>query len=118
MEANNINVKEIEKIIGEPVQSIEQNTYGYTNRIYSINGKYILKICVNERNIENFKRASKFCQKYQESINCPKILYSSLDTDNIWQIEEQAQGENLFFKWNKLNQEENKKSLYRIKKSS
>ena len=91
MEANNINVKEIEKIIGEPVQSIEQNTYGYTNRIYSINGKYILKICVNERNIENFKRASKFCQKYQESINCPKILYSSLvtvipDESLIWFI--------------------------------
>ena len=114
MEANNINVKEIEKIIGEPVQSIEQNTYGYTNRIYSINGKYILKICVNERNIENFKRASKFCQKYQESINCPKILYSSLDTDNIWQIEEQAQGENLFFKWSKLNQEEKRDIIRKV----
>lgn len=114
MEAYNINTKEIEKIIGESVQSIEQNTYGYTNKIYSINGKYILKICVNERNIENFKRASKFCQKYQESINCPRILFSSLDTDNIWQIEEQAPGENLFFKWNKLTKEEKRNVVRKI----
>ena len=37
MKQENINVKEIEKIIGEPVQSIERITYGYTNKIYSIN---------------------------------------------------------------------------------
>ena len=99
MEEKNISVKEIEGIIREPVQSIEKITYGYTNKIYSINGKYILKICTNERNRENFKRANLFCQKYYESINCPKVLYSCLDTDNTWQIEEQAKGENLFFKW-------------------
>lgn len=106
MEEENINVKEIEEIIGEPVQSIEKITYGYTNKIYSINGRYILKICINERNRENFKRASLFCQKYHKSINCPKVLYSCLDTDNAWQIEEQAKGENLFFKWKQLNKDE------------
>ena len=106
MEEEKIDVKEIEEIIGEPVQRIEKITYGYTNKIYSINGRYILKICINERNRENFKRASLFCQKYHESINCPKVLYSCLDTDNAWQIEEQAKGENLFFKWNQLNKDE------------
>ena len=50
MKKVNIDVKEIEKIIGESVQSIEKITYGYTNEIYSINGMYILKICINERN--------------------------------------------------------------------
>ena len=56
MEKVNIDVKEVEKIIGKSVQSIEKITYGYTNEIYSINGRYILKICINERNRENFKR--------------------------------------------------------------
>ena len=56
MEEEKIDVKEIEEIIGEPVQRIEKITYGFTNEIYSINGRYILKICINERNRENFKR--------------------------------------------------------------
>ena len=68
MEKVNIDVKNIEKIIGESVQSIDKITYGYTNEIYSINGRYILKICINERNKENFKRASLFCQKYYKNI--------------------------------------------------
>ena len=55
MKKVNIDVKEIEKIIGESVQSIEKITYGYTNEIYSINGRHILKICINERNKENFR---------------------------------------------------------------
>ena len=114
MEEENIDVKEIEKIIGEPVQSIERITYGYTNKIYSINGRYILKICTNERNRDNFKRASLFCQKYFGSINCPKVLYSCLDTDNAWQIEEQANGENLFFKWNQLNKDKKEDIMRKI----
>ena len=114
MKKENIDAKELEKILGESVQSIEKNTYGYTNEIYSINGRYILKNCVNERNKENFKRASLFCQKYHESINCPKVLYSYLDTDNIWQIEEQVEGENLFFKWNRLNKNEKEDVMRKI----
>ena len=106
MEKVNIDVKNIEKIIGESVQSIEKITYGYTNEIYSINGRYILKICINERNKENFKRASLFCQKYYKNINCPKVLYSCLNTDNVWQIEYEFEGENLFFKWDRLNKDE------------
>ena len=114
MKKENIDVKEIEKIIGESVQSIEKITYGYTNKIYSINGRYILKICINERNRENFKRASLFCQEYHESINCPKVLYSCLDTDNAWQIEKQVEGENLFFKWNQLNKDEKEDVMRKI----
>ena len=114
MEKENIDVKEIEEIIGEPVQSIERITYGYTNKIYSINGRYILKICTNERNRDNFKRAGIFCQKYFGSINCPKVLYSCLDTDNVWQIEEQANGENLFFKWNQLNKDKKEDIMRKI----
>lgn len=111
---DNIDIKEIERIIGESVQSIEEITYGYTNKIYSINGRYILKICINKRNRENFKRASLFCQKYYESINCPKILYSCLDSENVWQIEEKVKGENLFFKWNELNRNEREDVIKKI----
>ena len=114
MERDNIDVKELEKILGESVQSIEKITYGFTNEIYSINGRYILKICINERNRENFKRASIFCQKYHESINCPKVLYSCLDINNPWQIEEQFEGENLFFKWNRLNKDEKEDVMRKI----
>ena len=106
MEKDTIDIAEIERIIGEVVHSIEKITYGYTNKIYSINGKYILKICINDKNRGNFKRASLFCQKYAERINCPQIIYSCLDCDNVWQIEEQFNGENLFFKWNKLDKYE------------
>ena len=43
MEKVNIDVKNIEKIIGESVQSIDKIAYGYTNEIYSINERGIIK---------------------------------------------------------------------------
>ena len=57
MEIEGFDVKKVEQVIGEEVQSIEKISYGYTNKIYLINNRYILKICVNERNFKNFKRA-------------------------------------------------------------
>lgn len=108
--------KEIEKVIGEPINEFEEISYGYTNQIYSINGKYILKICINENNYKNFQRASEFCQKYYGIINCPRIIYSCLDCENknMWQIEEKAKGINLSFKWGKLSDEEKEKIISKI----
>lgn len=103
-----MDLKKIEKIIGEPISEMEEISYGYTNKIYSINGKYILKVCVNENNYKNFQRASEFCKKYYGIINCPRIVYSCLDVENknMWQIEEMAKGVNLSFKWGKLTAQE------------
>lgn len=116
MRNENINIKKIEKVINESVLNIKKITYGYTNDIYSINEKYILKICTNERNFDNFRRASKFCKKYFGRISCPKILYSNLnsDTGSMWQIEEKVMGENLFFRWGKLDDIERAEIIYKI----
>lgn len=111
-----MNLKEVEKVIGEPINEIKEISYGYTNQIYSINDKYILKICINENNYKNFQRASEFCQKYYGTINCPKIVYSCLDSENknMWQIEEKAKGVNLSFRWKELNDEEKEDIISKI----
>lgn len=108
--------KEIERIIGESITEIKKISYGYTNQIYSINDKYIIKICINENNYKNFQRASEFCKKYYGTINCPRIIYSCLDPKNrnMWQIEEKAKGVNLSFKWGRFNYKEKESVVSKI----
>lgn len=116
MERESVSLKTIEGIIGEPVQDVQKITYGYTNSISSINDKYILKICTNERNLTNFRRASLFCQKYYGKINCPRIIYSCLEQEkgNMWQIEEKAKGQNLFIKWASMSGKEREDAIEQI----
>ena len=42
------------------------------------------------------------------------MLYICFDTDNVWQIEEQVEGENLFFKWNRLTKNEKEDVMRKI----
>src|SRR3989339_757781 len=38
------------------VKSVKKIDIGFTNKVYSINNKFILKVCADENNEENFKK--------------------------------------------------------------
>lgn len=49
---------------------------GFTNTIYNINDKFIIKICTNENNEESFLNEIEFYNKNKDNDLIP-VLYSS-----------------------------------------
>lgn len=84
---------------------------GFTNDIYVVDEKYILKICVNEENEVNFKREC-FCYKlYKGIIPVPNVIVSDTSKsiiDKCYMIYEKINGNNLYSRWHLLNNEERK----------
>lgn len=105
---NLVDKKEIESVINQQINKISKISLGYTNRIYLINEQYVLRTCVNPHNFKNFCRASEFCQKYQNQVNCPRLISAKFDveTKTAWQVEERVNGINLSEKWIRLSAQE------------
>lgn len=109
-------IDKIESIIDTSITSMQKISIGYTNSIYSLNNKYILRFCSNPNNMTNFTRASEFCTSYSESVNCPHIIYSEhdKDTDEAWQLEEKFSGVNLSAKWGALSENQREVIIAKI----
>jgi predicted Ser/Thr protein kinase len=58
----------------EKLKNIEKINIGFTNEIYSINDKYILKFCKNNDNENNFEKEAYFYGLFKNKINVPKII--------------------------------------------
>ncbi|MAG76054.1 MAG: hypothetical protein CL811_04760, partial [Colwelliaceae bacterium] len=69
--------KEAEKIflknkLGK-VESVKKIEIGFTNRIYLLNDKFILKICEDKSNEKNFEKEAFFYNFFKNKLPVPKI---------------------------------------------
>ena len=82
---------------------------GFTNTIYDVDNKFIIKICTNIHNEENFKKEIEF---YKSNINndlIPKLYYSSTDKKEIpyfYEIIEKVEGVTLYNIWHTFFEEQ------------
>jgi len=98
-----MNKKIIKKIFNEnnieEVKYIKKNEVGFTNQVYSINDKYILKICENENNEENFEKEVFFYNLFGGKIPVPEVVFydnSKQIYNKFFMIYSKIQGDNLF----------------------
>lgn len=103
---NNI-IKNNNKILGNN-PSINKIEVGFTNTIYNIDNKYILKICTNIANEDSFLKEINF---YKNNSNTffPKLYYSNTIKNIIpyyYEIIGFIQGDSLYKIWHKLNEKE------------
>lgn len=86
---------------------IEKINIGFTNTIYSINN-YILKICTNTNNEENFKREIDFYNLNKNSEYIPKLYYYNINKNEInyfYEILEKIEGVSLYNVWHTFSEE-------------
>ena len=90
----------------EKVKSIKKIKIGFTNKVYSINDKFILKICEDVNNKNNFEREVFLYNFFKDKIPVPKIILYD-NSKNIYNkpfmIYNKIQGENLYSIWHLLN---------------
>ena len=71
--------KIIQKIFTEnnfkKIKSIKEIKIGFTNKVYSIDNKFILKICEDKNNEENFKKEIFFYNFFKNKIPIPQIIF-------------------------------------------
>lgn len=113
--------KIVEKIFKEhglgKVESVANIEIGFTNKIYLINDRYILKVCEDENNEQKFEIEVFFYNFFQDKIPVPKISVfdkSKSIYGKFFMIYPKIEGDNLYAKWHLLSNEERKNIIKQL----
>lgn len=88
---------------------VEKINVGFTNTIYNINDSFIIKICTNTNNENEFQKEIDFYKTNEENSLIPKLYYSSTDKKDIpyfYEIIEKVEGVSLYNVWHTFNEEQ------------
>ena len=99
-------VKENKSLLGENPSITRINT-GFTNTIYNINNKFILKICTQKENEEKFIKEVNFYKANKENELIPRLYISNTKKDKIpymYEIIEKIEGNTLYDVWHTLSE--------------
>ena len=101
----------------EKVDSIQKIEIGFTNEVYSINDRYILKGCEDAGNEEKFEREVFFYNFFAGKIPVPEITVfdkTKQFCDKHFMIYPKIEGDNLYSKWHLLGNSERKEVIRRL----
>lgn len=93
------------------ITSFQKIEIGWTNKVYSVNNEFILKVCDDETNEEKFEREVFFYHYFENKIPVPKIrIYDNSKKiyGKFFMIYPKIEGDNLYSKWHLLNDDERK----------
>ena len=118
-----INVNSIENIFIknniEDVFDVATLDIGFTNDIYIVNDKYILKVCVDEGNEPNFLKEINYYEVLRGEIPIPNVIVADTTKSLIskyYMIYKKIEGENLYATWHLLNNDERKDIIKQLAK--
>ena len=86
---------------------IEKINVGFTNTLYSVDDRYIVKICSDINNEDDFKKEIKFYNSNKNNKLIPKLYFASTDKRDVpylYEIMEKIDGVSLYNVWHTLNE--------------
>ncbi len=98
----------------EKVIEIKKIDIWFTNDIFIVNDKYIIKICKKSGNQKNFEKEVFLYNLFSDKILVPKILYYDKSKKLInkhYYICNKIEGDNLYSVWHLLKETERKKFI-------
>lgn len=99
------------------ITKVEKINIGFTNTIYNINDLYIVKICTNIANEENFKKEINFYQFNKDNNFIPKLYYYDFEKQNVpycYEILEKVEGVTLYHIWHTLSEEQREEIIRQL----
>lgn len=112
--------KYLDKIIGENSllnrnMIITKADSGFTNTVYILDNKYVIKICTNKNNKERFNKEIKFYSDNKNNKYIPKLYsYYISEDDYSYEIIEKVEGVTLYNVWHTFSHEKRNKILKEI----
>jgi len=115
---NNKQIKEIflKNGLGE-IKIVEKIEIGFCNKVYSIDDKYILKVCEDIANERYFAREVFLFNFLKKELPVPKIIVydeSKKIYDKQYMIYHKIQGDNLYSKWHLLTNDERRNIIRQL----
>ncbi len=110
MEKKKIEQIFLKKELGK-VRSIKKIEIGFSNEVYSINDKFILKICKDENNEKNFEKEIFFYDFLKDKIPVPNVVFydnSKKIYNKFFMVYRKIKGDNLYSKWHLMKNSERK----------
>ena len=113
--------KTAEKIFKEhnlaKVESFQKVEIGFTNKVYLVNDKYILKVCEDESNEKKFEIEVYLYNFFKGKIPVPEIKIfdkSKSIYGRFFMIYPKIEGDNLYAKWHLLSDEQRKNIIEQL----
>jgi len=103
------NIIKLHKNIFDENPNVEKINVGFTNTIYDVDNKFIIKICTNANNEENFKKEIEFYKSNKDNELIPKLYFSNTDKEHIpyfYEIIEKVEGVTLYNVWHTFSEEQ------------
>lgn len=104
----NIILKKYIELFGDN-PSYKKINVGFTNKIYEVNNKYIIKVCINKLNEEKFLKEIDFYNLNSKNSLIPKMYYFDIKKEivpYIYVILEKVDGVSLYNVWHMFKEEE------------
>ena len=89
-----------------PVASIQKIGIGFSNDVYSIDDKFILKVGKSEEDDEYLLRDIYLCNLLRDRVPAPKVIPSDASRtllDRVYMIYHRIPGQNLYSRWHLLS---------------
>ena len=89
--------------------NIKKINVGFTNTIFDVNNIYIVKICNNINNEDNFKKEINFYLSNKDNNLIPKLYYYNTDREDVsyyYEVLEKINGVSLYCIWHTLKEKE------------
>src|SRR5574344_83921 len=105
------------KLLFGQYKELHKISIGFTNTIFSVDSKYIIKVCTNIDNEEKFIKEINFYSSNKKSSLIPKLYISSIDKTNIpnmYERLEKVDGVALFDVWHTLNEKEREEIIKQL----
>lgn len=101
----------------DKVESIKKIEIGFTNEVFLINNKFILKVCEDKSNEEQFEQEVYFYNLFKKQIRVPEIKVfdkSRSIYNRFFTIYPKIEGDNLYSKWHLFSNEERKNIIKQL----
>lgn len=95
----------------------EKINVGFTNTVYSVNDAFIVKICTNVDNEDDFMKEIEFYQMNGENEFIPKLYYYDIDKQNVpyfYEIIEKVPGVSLYHVWHTFSEEKREEIIRQL----
>ncbi len=89
--------------------NVEKINVGFTNTLYKVNNSYIVKVCTDINNEENFKKEINFYNSNKDNSLIPILYYSNTDKNDVpyfYEILEKVNGVSLYNVWHTYTEEQ------------
>ncbi len=101
-------VKNNSSLFGQEL-TIEKINIGFTNTLYKINDLFIVKVCSDLNNEDEFKREINFYNSNKENSIIPKLYYANTEKKDfpyLYEILEKIKGVSLYNVWHTYSEEQ------------